>query len=223
MHDEVICTILNVRHVKWLKKNLLSLRQFDDNDCKERTEKRVMRLVKVALVVIKAKKNDVNLYILVGEMYMEIEASIALTSSKEDTTKSVVISGDVIFAEDKLQEQDVKYTLVNNSNTLMIQMEQKSKQQDYSETISEYKEQEPIEFETTEVRRSTCEKKTLAWQSDYIMEGNVAYCLLTKDDEPSAFREATTSSNGLLWMTKMQEEFKAHHKNNTWELVPLPQ
>ena len=26
-----------------------------------------------------------------------------------------------------------------------------------------------------------------------------------------------------MWMTTMQEEIEALHKNNTWDLVPLPQ
>ncbi|KAI9107762.1 hypothetical protein K1719_021098 [Acacia pycnantha] len=87
MHDGVTQSIQNVRHVKGLKKNLLSLRQFDDNSYKDRTKKGVMRLVKGALVEMKAKKNVSNLYILMGETHLEAEASVASTDSKEDTTK----------------------------------------------------------------------------------------------------------------------------------------
>ncbi|KAE8721506.1 hypothetical protein F3Y22_tig00015910pilonHSYRG00092 [Hibiscus syriacus] len=43
------------------------------------------------------------------------------------------------------------------------------------------------------------------------------------DDEPSTFQEAINSSDASLWMMAMQEEIEALHKNNTWDLVPLPQ
>lgn len=54
------------------------------------------------------------------------------------------------------------------------------------------------------------------------MESNVAYCLLTEDGEPLTFHEATSGSDVPLWMTAMQEEIEALHKNKTWQLVPLP-
>ena len=54
------------------------------------------------------------------------------------------------------------------------------------------------------------------------MEGNVAYCLLTEDGEPSTFQKATISSDAHLWIAVMQEEIKALHKNKTCDLVPLP-
>ncbi|KAL3834104.1 hypothetical protein ACJIZ3_008840 [Penstemon smallii] len=80
-----------------------------------------------------------------------------------------------------------------------------------------------VELTTPQVRRSTRERRQPAWHSDYIMEGNVAYCLLTEDGEPSTFHEATKSREASLWMTAMQEEIEALHKNKTWDLVPLPQ
>ncbi|KAH9647728.1 hypothetical protein KPL70_025300 [Citrus sinensis] len=43
-----------------------------------------------------------------------------------------------------------------------------------------------------------------------------------QDEEPSTFHEALNSSDIALWMTAMQEEIEALHKNKTWELVPLP-
>lgn len=55
------------------------------------------------------------------------------------------------------------------------------------------------------------------------MSSNVAYCLLTKEGEPSTLQEAMSSSDASQWMAAMQEEIEALHKNKTWELVPLPQ
>ncbi|KAH9745517.1 hypothetical protein KPL70_004101 [Citrus sinensis] len=60
------------------------------------------------------------------------------------------------------------------------------------------------------------------WHSEYVTEINVAYYLLTEDGEHSTFHEALNSSDVALWMTTMQEEIEALHKNKTWELVPLP-
>ena len=47
------------------------------------------------------------------------------------------------------------------------------------------------------------------------MEGNVAYCLLTEDGEPSTFHEALNNQEDSLWMATMQEEIEAFHKNKT--------
>ncbi|KAE8667838.1 hypothetical protein F3Y22_tig00112368pilonHSYRG00011 [Hibiscus syriacus] len=44
-----------------------------------------------------------------------------------------------------------------------------------------------------------------------------------QDGEPSTYEEAINSSDASLWMMAMQEEIEAIHKNNTWDLVPLPQ
>ncbi|KAE8695131.1 hypothetical protein F3Y22_tig00110733pilonHSYRG00089 [Hibiscus syriacus] len=44
-----------------------------------------------------------------------------------------------------------------------------------------------------------------------------------QDGEPSTFQEAISSSDASLWMMAMHEEIEALHKNNTWDLVPLPQ
>jgi len=47
------------------------------------------------------------------------------------------------------------------------------------------------------------------------MEAHVAYCLLTEDGEPTTFQEAFKSQDVSLWMTAMQEEIEALHKNKT--------
>ena len=55
-----------------------------------------------------------------------------------------------------------------------------------------------------------------------MIENNVAYCLLTEDNEPSTFVEAINGLEASQWTTAMQEEVEALHKNKTWDLVPLP-
>lgn len=136
----------------------------------------------------------------------------------DSTAHKLVISRDVIFAEDKLHGDS---TEMEKPETTTVQVEEKSENEDSSEVIPEH-EEDSVESEVSEVRRSTREKRTPSWQSEYIMEGNVAYCLLTEDGEPSTFQEATSSSDAHLWIAAMQEEIEALHKNKTWDLVPLP-
>ncbi|KAI4299821.1 hypothetical protein L6164_033246 [Bauhinia variegata] len=102
-------------------------------------------------------------------------------------------------------------------------MEKESKHKDSSEATPEHKEQEPIAPEEPEIQRSDCLRKRLDWHSKYVMESNVAYCLLMEEEEPSTLQEAMNSSDASQWMTAMQEEMEALHKNKTWKLVPLPQ
>lgn len=87
MYDDMVRTIQNVRHVKGLQKNLLSLGQLDEIGCTTRIQNGMMRIVKGALVVMKAERNAANLYTLMGETCLEADASVASTSSAEDVTK----------------------------------------------------------------------------------------------------------------------------------------
>ena len=69
MYDGIICTIQRVQHVVGLKKNLLSVGQLDDFGCKTCIKKRVLKIIKRALVVLKAEKIVGNLYMLKGETH----------------------------------------------------------------------------------------------------------------------------------------------------------
>ena len=86
MYDGKVHTIQKVRHVKGLKKNLLLLGQLDSSGCKTHVLDEVMKIIKGALVVMKAEKIAANLYMLKGETQQEGEASIASTSSAEEST-----------------------------------------------------------------------------------------------------------------------------------------
>jgi hypothetical protein len=86
MYDGLICTISGVRHVKDLKKNLLSVGQFDSLGCKIRTDNGIMKIVKGALVVLKARKTVANMFVLMGETHHGAEASIASASPAEEKT-----------------------------------------------------------------------------------------------------------------------------------------
>ncbi|KAG6418890.1 hypothetical protein SASPL_121096 [Salvia splendens] len=61
MFDGTVRTIQDVRHVRGLKKNLLSLGQLDDLGCKSRIENGILKVIKGVLVVMKAEKVGSNL------------------------------------------------------------------------------------------------------------------------------------------------------------------
>ena len=141
----------------------------------------------------------------------------------DPTAHKIVISRYVIFVEDQLQKRDEDdATAKEKSETVPIYVENNLENLDSSEAAPEHKEQELVGFEASEVRQSTCERRPPAWQSEYVTKINVAYCLLTEDREPSTFHETLKSSDVAFWMTTMQEEIEALHKNKTWGLVPLP-
>jgi hypothetical protein len=137
----------------------------------------------------------------------------------DPTAHKVVINRDVIFVEGKMQMEEHNSIL---KETTTVQMENTQNHTSYEDAL-EHEEQEQIEFKTPEVRRSTRERRPPAWHSEYVIESNVAYCLQTEDEEPSTFHEAIKSTDVSMWMIAMQEEIEALHKNNTWDLVPLPQ
>ena len=85
MYDGTVRTIQGVRHVKGLKKNILSIGQLDDLGCKILTEGGIIKVVKGNLVVMKAKKIIANLYMLLGDTVQEADASVATANQEEAT------------------------------------------------------------------------------------------------------------------------------------------
>ena len=67
MFDDTIRTIREVRHVKGLKKNLLSLGQMDSHGYKTHVENEIMKIVKGAFVLMKVEKISANFFMLKGE------------------------------------------------------------------------------------------------------------------------------------------------------------
>ncbi|KAH9689118.1 Integrase catalytic domain-containing protein [Citrus sinensis] len=141
----------------------------------------------------------------------------------DPTAHKIVISRDIIFVEDQLQRKDGDDgTAKETSETVPVYAENNLEDSDFSEAVPEHEEQEPVESEAPEVRRSIRERRPPVWHSEYVTKINIVYCLLTEDGELSTFHEALESSDVALWMTAMQEEIEALYKNKTWELVPLP-
>jgi hypothetical protein len=46
--------------------------------------------------------------------------------------------------------------------------------------------------------------------------------LSSTDDEPKSVREVVQSTKGKLWKEAMVDEIESLHKNETWDLVELP-
>ncbi|KAE8725167.1 Eukaryotic translation initiation factor 3 subunit E [Hibiscus syriacus] len=107
--------------------------------------------------------------------------------------------------------------------TTQIHVEKEVEQGDSSEAEPAHDEQEPESSKAPTTRQSDRVRRRPNWHSYYVIEGNIAYCLLTEDGEPSTYQEAINSSDASLWMMAMQEEIEALHKNNAWDLVSLPQ
>ena len=96
----------------------------------------------------------------------------------------------VIFIEDELQMRDEDDSSVKEkSETIPVYVENNLEDSDSSEAAPEHEEQEPVESKAPEVRQSTRERRPPTWHSEYVTEINVAYCLLTEDEEPSTFHE----------------------------------
>ena len=138
----------------------------------------------------------------------------------DPTARKLIVSRDVIFAENELQsEQKIDST---SKDVATVQIDGKSGEDNSFEAEPEHEEQEPDEAHDGEVRRTTRQIRKPSWHSDYVMASHDAYCLLTEEGEPSTFQEAVSSSDASLWMAAMHEEMEALHRNKTWELFVLP-
>ena len=82
--DGTIDTIGEVRCVNGLKKNLLSLGQMDNHGYKTHVENEIMKIVKGALILMKAEKIGVNLFMLKGETLYEVDTCV-ISNKKEST------------------------------------------------------------------------------------------------------------------------------------------
>ncbi|KAE8714062.1 hypothetical protein F3Y22_tig00110201pilonHSYRG00172 [Hibiscus syriacus] len=129
----------------------------------------------------------------------------------DPTARKVIISRDVIFVENKLQRKEDDDS-AEKSETTQIHVEKEFEQGDSSEAEPAHDEQEPESFEAPTTRQSDRVRRRPNWNSDYVIEGNIAYCLLTEDGEPSTYQEAINNSDASLWMMAMQEEIEAFIK-----------
>ncbi|KAK3006561.1 hypothetical protein RJ639_015634 [Escallonia herrerae] len=86
MHDDIVRTLTDVRHVPKLRKNLISLGSLNSNGCSYRAASRVMRIMKDALVVMKGLKQN-SLYWLQCSTVTRAAAGASSSDIDSDTTE----------------------------------------------------------------------------------------------------------------------------------------
>ncbi|OIT02332.1 hypothetical protein A4A49_56708, partial [Nicotiana attenuata] len=84
MHDGVVITLTNVRHVPDLKKNFISLGTLESLGCKG--DSRVLKDSHGALVIMKARKSG-TFYTLLGSTVTSVDAVSTLDKSDSDIIK----------------------------------------------------------------------------------------------------------------------------------------
>ncbi|GJU46168.1 retrovirus-related pol polyprotein from transposon TNT 1-94 [Tanacetum coccineum] len=114
----------------------------------------------------------------------------------DPTAHKVVVSRDVVFMEDKIQENEESDSITRE--TTSIQMEKEFQSNDSFEVAPQHEVNETNESQAPATRT------------------------LNQEGEPSTLQEALNNPDASFWKEAMQEEIKALHKNKTWELVPLP-
>ncbi|KAH9657251.1 hypothetical protein KPL70_022991 [Citrus sinensis] len=131
----------------------------------------------------------------------------------DPTAHKIVISRNVIFIKDQLQRRDEDDgTAKEKSEIVPVYVENNPENLNSSKAAPEHEEQEPVESEAPEVCRSTRERRPPTWHSEYVIEINVAYYLLTEDGEPSIFHESLNSSDvalkaiGNKWVYKIKRD-----------------
>ncbi|KAK2985063.1 hypothetical protein RJ640_022941 [Escallonia rubra] len=86
MHDGIVRTLTDVRHVPELRKNLISLGTLDSNGCSYRAAGRVMRIMKGALVMMKGLKQN-SLYLSKRSTVTGAAATASSSDIDSNTTK----------------------------------------------------------------------------------------------------------------------------------------
>jgi hypothetical protein len=66
-------------------------------------------------------------------------------------------------------------------------------------------------------------RRTIRPPIRYDFEDMVSYALVISSRDPTTFQEAVNSQEESKWMGAMAEEIESLHKNQTWDLVELPE
>nr|GEU90581.1 Gag-Pol polyprotein [Tanacetum cinerariifolium] len=94
------------------------------------------------------------------------------------TAHKAVVGRDVVFIKDKIQENEEGDSTTRE--TTSIQMEKEFQSNDSFE-VAQHKVDETNESQALITHTLNRERKRPRWHSDYVMESNVAYCLLTEE------------------------------------------
>ena len=83
-HDDMICTLKNVRHIPGMKRNLISLSTFNKEGLKYTGSGGVVKVSKRSLVCLLGDLNASNLYVLKGSTaHGSVSAAAAAVNNSE--------------------------------------------------------------------------------------------------------------------------------------------
>jgi hypothetical protein len=205
MHDGIVRTLKNVRHILDLKKNLISLGTLDSLGYKYSGEGGVIRVSKGPLVMVQGNKVD-GLYFLQGST---VTSSVDISS---DTTR-------------------LWHMWLGLSKEVELQVEDSRRMQDGTQAQpildshgSDY-DDDPQEEQETNIAAGR-QRRHIRLPQRYGYADLVACALTMADDiavqESFTLSEAVTSSESAFWVNAMNEKIESLYKNQTWDLVKLP-
>ena len=136
----------------------------------------------------------------------------------------IVISRDVVFDEKAMlqhTQEEQKQVLKNcstNENVVQVDLEEYDREKDTHHAESSNSDDQQYRSIATDRPRRNIRPPT-----KYGFEDLVSYALITSNGDPTTFQEAVQSQEKSRWMGAMVEEMESLHKNQTWELVELPE
>ncbi|GLT72015.1 hypothetical protein SLA2020_439880 [Shorea laevis] len=211
MHDGIVRTLTNVRHIPDLKKNLISLGTLDSLGYKYSGEGGVIRVSNDSLIVMEGNKVD-GLYFLQG---------------------STVTGSDVVSSSDNLESDTTRLWQMWLGHSMEVELQVEASQmvqdgtQDQPVTDGhgsgsfddDPQEEQDISIATGRQRR------LISPPQRYGYADLVAYALTVAENttfqKPSALSEAVTSSESAYRVIAMNGEIESLHKNQTCDLVKL--
>ncbi|GKB03054.1 hypothetical protein Tco_0831143 [Tanacetum coccineum] len=115
------------------------------------------------------------------------------------------------------RNQKVVHNSIHSSIEWSSRVDEQNLVRKRKSNVGNYKHEvnETSESQALATRTFNRQRKHPVWHSDYVMESNVAYCLLTEDGEPSTLQEALNNLDASFWKEAMQEETESLYKNKT--------
>jgi hypothetical protein len=206
MHDGIVRTLENVRHIPDLKNNLISLGTLDSLGYKYSGEGGVIRVSKGPLVMMQGNKVD-GLYFLQGS----------------------TVTGSVDISSDTTQ---LWHMWLGFSKQVELQVEDSQRVQDGTQAqpiLDSYGsdfDDHPQEEQKTSIAAGR-QRRLIRLPQRYGFADLVACSLTVAEDivvqECSTLSEAVRSNESAFWVVAMNEEIESLCKNQAWDLVKLPE